>query len=353
MKTREYGVDLLKSVSMFMVVILHILGTGGVLTAAEHGSAAYAAAWLLETACICAVNCFGLVSGYVLSKGRYKRSRLLSLWLRVVLESLVITALFAALLRGSLGPDAWLMAVTPVIHGVYWYFTAYFALFFFIPYINKLLTALTKRETAGLALSVVLVFVFLGNITGLDLYQLHGGYGFLWLLCLYTLGGCLRNMAPERKAGKFWYLAAYGLSVLLAWAGTLLFNTQALISYTSPFTLLSAVLLLLFFSRLALRAPSLQKCIAMLARTSFGVYIIHTHPLIWTHILTGRFVPFLKLPVPLAIAAILLTACGIYAVCTLGDWLSEKFFQLIRTDLLENAADSLGKRRKPQNTVRK
>ena len=103
MKTRSYGIDLLKSVSMLMVVILHILGVGGVLNAAPEGSLASAAVWLLETACICAVNCFGLVSGYVLSRGRYRRSRLLSLWLRVVLESLAITALFALFLPGAVG----------------------------------------------------------------------------------------------------------------------------------------------------------------------------------------------------------------------------------------------------------
>ncbi len=354
MKTRSYGIDLLKSISMLMIVILHILGVGGILSAAQEGSLAAAAAWLLEASCICAVNCFGLVSGYVLSRGRYRRSRLVSLWLRVVLESLVVTALFALFLRGTVGLADWLKALTPVLHGVYWYFTAYFALFFFVPYINKMLAALTKRETAGLAASVIFVFVILGNTPEMDLFNLHGGYGFLWLLCLYVLGGCLRTLISEMPPfSKYWFLAAYALCTLLSWTTMRLSGSQAPLSYTSPFTLLSAGCLLLFFKGLDIRTSFQHKAITMLARTSFGVYIIHTHPLIWTNLLSERFVSYLQLSVPFLLLAVLGTALAVYAFCTLGDWLIEKLLKLLRVDLLENVVDSFGSRRKRQNTAAK
>ncbi|MEG1164907.1 MAG: acyltransferase family protein, partial [Oscillospiraceae bacterium] len=76
MKNRNYGLDLLKSVSMLMIVMLHILGVGGILASSAEGSLSNGLAWALEAANICAVNCFGLISGYVLSRGRYRRSRL-------------------------------------------------------------------------------------------------------------------------------------------------------------------------------------------------------------------------------------------------------------------------------------
>jgi len=354
MKSRSYGIDLLKSVSMLMIVVLHVLGVGGILTASVQGSAANNIAWFLETANICAVNCFGLVSGYVLSKGHYRRSRLLSLWLRVVFESLIITAVFAIFVRGAVGASDWLKVFTPVLHGVYWYFTAYFALFFFVPYINKMIKSLSGREMASLAFSIVVVFVFLGNVLDTDIFSLHGGYGFLWLLCLYVLGACMRNFELKKNINKYWFLASYVLCVALAWAFMMLLQSPRVISYTSPFILLSAMLLLLFFRRLEFKSPKSQKFISMLARTSFGVYIIHTHPLIWGHLLTDRFVAYLKYPIPVTFIAVILTAIAIYAVCTLGDWLAEKFFKLVRIDLLEKAVDNIGKnRRKSQITVEK
>ncbi len=337
-----------------MIVILHTLGVGGILSAAQQGSAAANASWFLETMSICAVNCFGLVSGYALSKGHYRRSRLLSLWLRVVLESLLITVAFAVFLRGSVTASNWLNVFTPVIHNVYWYFTAYFALFFFVPYINKMLNSLSNREAASLAVSVVVVFVFLGNCLNKDIFFLHGGYSFLWILCLYILGACLRRVEIQEKLNKYYFLVGYLLSTAVAWALMLYLNLQIAISYTSPFILLSAVLLLLFFRRLKFTSQKSLKFISMLARTSFGVYIIHTHPLIWTNLLSERFEPYLKYPIPATLALVLVTAAAIYSVCTLGDWLVEKFFKLVRIDILEKAVDGIGKnRRKPQNTLQK
>jgi len=351
MKTRSFGIDLLKSVSMLMVVILHVLGVGGILNASVEGSAAYNAAWLLESANICAVDCFGLVSGYVLCRGHYRRSRLLSLWLRVVFESLIITAVFAAVKVGSVGTGEWFKAVTPVIHNVYWYFTAYFALFFFVPYINKMLAALSKKELASLAVSIVFVFVFLGNILKNDIFFLHGGYGFLWLFCLYILGACMRSIEIRPKLSKYCFLLAYALLVILAWVIMKLIKSQASIAYTSPLVLFAAMCLLLFFRRLEFKSHGAQKLISMLSRTSFGVYIIHTHPLIWTFLLADRFVRYQQFSIPAMLGAVILTAAAIYSVCTLCDWLAEKFFKLIRIDLLEKMVDSIGKnRRKLQNT---
>ena len=354
MANRSYGIDLLKSVSMLMVVVLHILGVGGILAAATQGTAVNNIAWLLESANICAVNCFGLISGYVLCKGHYRRSRLLSLWLRVVFESLIITAVFALAMPGVVGFTQWFKVFTPVIHNVYWYFTAYFALFLFVPYINKMLSSLSNREKLSLSVSAVIVFVFIGNVLNNDIFFLHGGYGFLWLLCLYIFGACIREVEIKKSINKYWFLAAYALCVVIAWVLMDSTHIQALFSYTSPFVLPAAVFLLLFFRRLEFKSNAAQRFISMLARTSFGVYIIHTHPLIWGNLLTGRFLPYLKYPIFGTVLAVIITAVAIYSVCTLGDWLAEKFFKLVRIDLLENAVDNIGKnRRKPQNTLQK
>ena len=335
-----------------MVVVLHTLGAGGILNGAAPGSASSNSAWILETACICAVNCFGLVSGYVLCRGHYRRSRLLSLWLRVVFESLIITAAFATLKAGSVGTKEWIHVFTPVINNIYWYFTAYFALFFFVPYINKMLISLSLKEKLSLSASIVVVFVLLGNALGTDIFYLHGGYGFLWLLCLYILGACIKSVEIKPKINKYWFLLAYALCSVISWAIMKLTNIQMVIAYTSPFVLFSAVLLLLFFRRLEFKSQKSKNFISMLARTSFGVYIIHTHPLIWTYLLTDRFIPYLKLSWPVMLAAVILTAASIYSVCTVSDWLVEKFFKLVRIDRLEKAVDNIGKnRRKPQITI--
>lgn len=65
MKEKNYGIDALRMLAMFMVVILHILIQGGVLNASGRFLSQYEAGWLLESVAFCAVDVYALISGYV------------------------------------------------------------------------------------------------------------------------------------------------------------------------------------------------------------------------------------------------------------------------------------------------
>ena len=73
---RNYGIDLLRIVSMIMIVTLHVLGKGGVLKNTVPLSYRYEVAWFLETASYCAVNCYAINSGYVAVKSKFKYSKI-------------------------------------------------------------------------------------------------------------------------------------------------------------------------------------------------------------------------------------------------------------------------------------
>lgn len=47
MKTRNYGIDFLRMISMIMIVMLHTLGHGGILRSVSFLSVHYQIAWLL------------------------------------------------------------------------------------------------------------------------------------------------------------------------------------------------------------------------------------------------------------------------------------------------------------------
>ena len=69
---RNDGIDLLRIVSMYMITILHVCGQGGAMVRIASHPATYYACWLLETMCMCAVNCYGLISGYVGVKSTFR-----------------------------------------------------------------------------------------------------------------------------------------------------------------------------------------------------------------------------------------------------------------------------------------
>lgn len=65
MTKRETNIDLLRIISTFFVLILHISGQDDILDF-NSGGASYWIIWFLETCAYCAVNCFALISGYVM-----------------------------------------------------------------------------------------------------------------------------------------------------------------------------------------------------------------------------------------------------------------------------------------------
>ena len=201
MEQRNRGIDLLRMTAMWMVVILHILNKGGVLAAAAPLSAGQGTARLLETAAYCAVNCYGLISGYVGVQRRFRYSGALALWLRVAFYTLGITAVFACLMPGSVNGDRVLRAFFPVLFRQYWYVTAYFGMCLFIPFFNLLLNRLSKGQLRLLALSIVLVFSVLPTLRQKDVFLTDNGYSVLWLSCLYLLGGDLCRLRTGDVAG--------------------------------------------------------------------------------------------------------------------------------------------------------
>ena len=103
LKERNYGIDLLRIISMSMIVMLHVLGHGGVLNASAQNTVGYGVAWFLESAAYCAVNCYALISGYVGYGTKHKYSNIVVLYLQVVFWTIAIQAVFMVVMPGTVG----------------------------------------------------------------------------------------------------------------------------------------------------------------------------------------------------------------------------------------------------------
>lgn len=349
MEQRNRGVDLLRMTAMWMVVVLHILNKGGVLAATAPLSAARETARLLEISAYCAVNCYGLISGYVGITRRFRYSSAAVLWLRVVFYTLGITAAFALFVPGTVNWDRCLRAVLPVLFRQYWYVTAYFGMCLFIPFFNQLLNSLSRQQGRTLALSIVLVFSILPTLRQKDLFLTDNGYSVLWLSCLYLLGGCLRLYGWNIHWRCRRWAAVYALCVLTTWlvklsADRLWMHHRGttcdqilLTSYTSPTILLAAVALVLCFSGLRI-GDRFGWWIEKAAPLAFSVYLIHAHPLLWEYWMAGRFAALAGCLPHLLVMGVCLRALGIYAVCSLADIPRAWIFRAFRTRKLPRSS---------------
>ena len=343
---RNLGLDLLRMAAMFLVATLHVLGAGGVLDSAAPLSPDYETAWLLECAAYCAVNCYALLSGYVGVNGRFRYANLALLWLQAAFYTILIPVAFALLAPGMVGTREVIRGFFPAMSNHYWYFTAYFAMFFFIPAFNYLVKHLKRRQMDVLAVSIVVVFsllptVFQRDVADIfpgDLFITYGGYSPLWLALLYILGAYARKYnlcARISCAGAF---GIYALCILLTWGEKWMVEGLGmkvlgeyipgglLVSYTSPTILLAAAALLAGFSKLRLPAWT-AKPIVFLAPLSFSVYLIHVHPLMWRYVMAGRFIAFGSYGTVKLAVSVLGAALGIYVLCSAVDAIRAALFR--------------------------
>lgn len=300
---RNWGIDLLRCVAMSMVVVLHILAKSGLLYKTEALSAKHEIAWLLEVICYCAVNVFVLISGYVGCKSRFRASKIISLWVQVVFFS-IAAMLIGAAIKNKFSVKGFFAAFFPLSNNLYWFFTQYFALFFFMPFINRAMQSLTLRQSKILSACLFVIFSVLPSVYALpflkvakgaeyvvrvnpNLFITKNGYSVIWLIVVYIFGVLLRRMADGGELEKLTKRACViGIAVCdgIAWAvhyfaerGGENEKVKYIISYLSPAVLIGGAFWLILFSKLTFGGRA-QKFISFISPCAFGVYLIHINP---------------------------------------------------------------------------
>lgn len=333
---RNHGVDLLRIVSMLMVVVLHILGQGGLLDAVSAPSLRHTLCWLLLAGAYCAVDCYAMISGFVGTGRKFRPSGVVLVWLRVVFYTLIITTVALFAIPGLIGPRHYLNAVFPVMTKQYWYVTSYFCVFFFMPFLDAGVESLSKKVSTILLAVLTALLTLLPLFFEADPFSKGGGYTPFWLIYLYLLGAYLRKYELLKKLRGIKAFAGYAVFTLIT-AGVKLmgeyialpFDGGMLYNYSSLSVLASSVCLLGLFAGLRMGEKS-GRFVSFISPTALSVYLIHAHPIVWGYVLTGLFAPLAKLRAPLCVLAVLGCAAAVCIVCCGFDLLREGLFRLLR-----------------------
>lgn len=362
---RHLGLDCLRLLSMMLIVLLHILSVGGVFKHVSEDDNKYDILWLMRILTAVGVNCFGLLSGYCAQLAHIKREDTISFPENIrkfrPIYRIWVTACFWSVgwyvlswcwdVYPISGKDL-VHGFLPVTFGGWWYFSSYFLLFFMMPYLDD---AVKYREGWTLVVLIVLgvILIFLPSFsrnfieaTGVG----KGGNNVIWLGYLYLLGAYLyQNKTIIRQVHWRWIIVGYCLGVCGSYLALKMMHgtdggvrrilNSLVIDNTSIFVLISAICLLLLFSRWEGRRRHLM--IEQGALVSFAVYIIHFHPRFQTLFYADKFNNVMNYPLWKCIAILLLGTIGIYLICAIME---------IGRRVLWLAIRSLGKILSPQNT---
>lgn len=347
MKKINTGINLFKLFSMFMIALLHVLGMGGIIGAAA-GTSSYYPVYLMQNAAFCAVNCYALVSGYLMLGKEIKPSRITELWFEVFFYSVSISAIMMIVYRDLFSARNIVYAVTPIISNQYWYMTSYFMMYLFVPMMNKFADAANKKVFTA-TIVVILVLTTGSLMIKQDGFRLNDGYSPIWLMIMYLVGAYMKKFNVGAKMKKWLALLLYVISSLCSFIlcvfskkllKIMLGNDISYLSYTSPFVVLSAIFLFIFFSKLKFGKKT-EKFINYITPAALGVYLIHTHPLVFNKLMKDIAMPLVNHGTAAMIFGSIAMALAVFIICIVIDLLRIQLFRLIRINALCKKLDGV------------
>lgn len=336
---RNYGIDLLRLVLMFMVCLLHILGQGGVLGASSAGSVQYKVFWLLEVCGYCAVDGFALISGYTASKRPQRYEKIVQMWFQVVFYSFIVTMILGmAGLTTPLEPQEIKWLLMPVTFKYFWYFTAYFALFFMMPILNEFLFSIDEHTAKKTFLVLSVLFSGLGVIN--DPFLSGNGYSTIWLVVLYCLGALAKRIHLFEERSSVSLVLLFIVMCLFSWTGLIQRNTSRYISYISPTILLNGLIMIVLFSRLKLQGSLIKK----VSPLAFGIYLFQMNTIVWSSVLNGSCIFIASKPIVAGVGYVFLCAAILFAAGLAVEFLRSRAAIILRIPVLSQKIAALAEK---------
>ena len=328
-KDRNYGIDLLRLVLMFMVCLLHVLGQGGILDACSEGTIEFRTYWFLKIAFYYAVDAFGIISGYMAVNRPQKYEKIINMWFQTFFYSCIVTLVLTALgIRYDGSKLKLLVEMLLFAGGNFWYFTSYFLLFFAIPVLNPFLFSLDERTAKKVLLLMLTLCSGIGVLN--DPFQMNWGFSPVWLMVLYCIGVLARRIRLFEKKRSITLVLWLAGCVLVTWGWRAIIGMGGLSNYLSPLILLSGMVVVILFSRLHLKGT----VIARLSPLAFGVYLFHSNQVIWNVVLKDNCAFVATKNIVAGVGYVFVLSFGLFAVGLLVEWVRCRLFGVLRIPAL-------------------
>lgn len=265
---RNQSLELLRILSILFIISGHIGGRSNIenflpfATIAPH-----------------AVNCFVLISGYFLITAKFKFERVLRIIIETIFYTFSITLILFLFNKASIEDLCKSIFPFAPTKFCYWFVNKYIALILLSPFIQKVCTAITKKQYqillgSLLLLSSTLFIIFpFGELFG-------NGFSLIWFITLFITGGYLRLHYNGGVKCRTW-----GIGVLTS---LIVYNLCAIylkgyinLGYNSIITYILAICTFMWFKDIYISSNGIiGKITAFIAPHVFAAYLIHEQGLL-------------------------------------------------------------------------
>ena len=347
-KDRNSSYELMRIVSMFLIVLYHIILHGKVLENCQNEGLKIIFEFI-EFVTLVHVNSFILVTGYYQVESNFKQSKIWSLlnanWFyRVLIVILLLTFNIVSIDKVSL-----IKEIFPINLNEYWFFKNYLLLYCLTPFINKGIEKLNKSTYQKMIIVSFIIFSIVPSVTGGSYFD-NSGFTLYQFVFLYMVGAYLKKY-PLSKSYIFKVMSKnmyklilifilftcvfsnyilYKYSMSVSSVNTVLGEISSYVSrastlYNNPFVIIQSICFFEYFGTLTIKNRYINK----LASLVFGIYLIHDN-----NFSRGLIYAYLKIndgPIYSYkfIFYVFFIAVLIYAICAVIEYIRQKLFKKI------------------------
>lgn len=279
------------------------------------------------------INCFVLITGYFMCTSKITALKYGKLMIENYFYAILFFVVFCVSGYSAFSIKEFLKVLFP-FYTIQYGFTSCFLLFYlFIPFLNKLIHALTEKEHLMLTILCLCIYTILPSFAYVTV-----GYSYVtWFIVLYFIASYIRIYPKECfKDAKRWGLLMTG-SVLLSWISVVMMawigskSGKVWLAYffvsdsNKILAVSTAVSAFMFFNNLKIKQ---SKFVNTVAASTFGVLLIHANSdtmrqWLWKDVLNN--VGWYDSPWIYLHAVI--SVLGVYIVCTLIDMVWKRMLE--------------------------
>lgn len=288
---RNSSIELLRILSMMTIIGVHYWNSCGTLDRITPEDNSYMLLKALEVLLSYGVNIFVIITGYfMIDRESVNIRKVVDLIWKIAFWGCAL--FFASIWIGinTFRISGLVKSILPIIFGYRWFIKAYIILYLLIPYINRLIHSISKRQLEILIILLLILFSlwpFCLPNPPIDDY----GFGFTNFIVIYIIAAYLKiyaNQVSLLVCFTTFIICSFAIwGIVVSNFSLPLFNTMRImaIAHNSPIKLVACFSLFLTFTKWTWNS----KTINTLASSAFAVYIIHGDFNIMDYVFTNMF----------------------------------------------------------------
>jgi surface polysaccharide O-acyltransferase-like enzyme len=278
---RNSGIELLRIMLIFMIVVYHVLNNSALSAGLpiSSGTLNYSLSHLVDAICAPAVDCFIIISGFFTIKFAWKKiiKIIIMLWFFGLSAYIVLTAL-------GYYPFTWMGLLKANVPTVMWFIQYYVILFFASPILNITIKYMTKKQHQYLLFGMLVFFSLVPTFSSLSLSGGDRGFGIINFIFMYYIGSYISKYST-RKSNRLLWASVFAVCIACVLIGNYFITILTQVdkgclmkfyAYDCLFVILAATSLFMLFKDLQFY----KRLINTMAACVLGIYVIHEQPLL-------------------------------------------------------------------------